>query len=79
MIGLEFRRDGVSHEFAIMNSCDLLYSPAAIVELVRKAVRERLRDLDRGYHQLTLEEARRRAPEHICTLPPQLVDSNYFW
>jgi len=46
VIALESRQDGLSRDVAIMVSCDLLYIPSEILELVRKAVRERLPDLD---------------------------------
>ncbi len=46
VIALESRRDGVSRDVAIMVSCDLLYIPSEVLELVRKAVGERLPELD---------------------------------
>ncbi len=46
VIALESRRDGLSRDVAIMVSCDLLYIPWEVLELVRKAVRERLPELD---------------------------------
>lgn len=46
VIALESRRDGLSRDVAIMVSCDLLYIPSDVLELVREAVRERLPDLD---------------------------------
>ena len=46
VIALESRQEGVSRDVAIMVSCDLLYIPSEVLELVRKAVRERLPDLD---------------------------------
>jgi hypothetical protein len=46
VIALESRQDGLSRDVAIMVSCDLLYIPSEVLELVRKAVRERLPDLD---------------------------------
>jgi len=46
VIALESREGGVSHDVAIMVSCDLLYIPSEVLELVRNAVRERLADLD---------------------------------
>ena len=46
VIALESRQDGLSSDMAIMVSCDLLYIPSEVLELVRKAVRERLSDLD---------------------------------
>jgi hypothetical protein len=46
VIALESREKGLSRDAAIMVSCDLLYIPTEVLELVRKAVRERLPDLD---------------------------------
>lgn len=46
VIALESREGGVSRDVAIMVSCDLLYIPSEVLELVRNAVRERLADLD---------------------------------
>ncbi|TKJ34325.1 MAG: hypothetical protein CEE38_18655, partial [Planctomycetes bacterium B3_Pla] len=46
VIALESRQDGSSGDLAIMVSCDLLYIPSEVLELVREAVRERLPDLD---------------------------------
>jgi len=46
VIALESRGDGLSRDVAIMVSCDLLYIPSEVLELVRKAVRKRLPDLD---------------------------------
>jgi hypothetical protein len=46
VIALESRLNGSSADSAIMVSCDLLYIPWEVLELVRKAVRERLGDLD---------------------------------
>jgi hypothetical protein len=46
VIALESREGDVSRDAAIMVSCDLLYIPSDVLELVRKAVRERLPDLD---------------------------------
>ena len=46
VIALESRRDGSSGDLAIMVSCDLLYIPTEVLELVRKAVREHLPGLD---------------------------------
>ena len=46
VIALESREDGVSHDMAIMVSCDLLCVPSEVLALVRKAVQERLPDLD---------------------------------
>jgi len=46
VIALESRQDGLSRDVAIMVSCDLLYIPSEVLELVRKAVGERLPDLD---------------------------------
>lgn len=46
VIALESRRDGRSSDAAIMVSCDLLYIPPDLLELVRRRVRERVPDLD---------------------------------
>ncbi len=46
VIALESREKGLSRDVAIMVSCDLLYIPSKVLELVRKAIRERLPDLD---------------------------------
>lgn len=46
VIALESREEGLSRDAAIMVSCDLLYIPSEVRELVRKAVRERLPDMD---------------------------------
>ncbi|MHC4568438.1 MAG: hypothetical protein ACYTE3_22075 [Planctomycetota bacterium] len=46
VIALESHRDDSSGDQAIMVSCDLLYIPVEVLELVREAVRERLPDLD---------------------------------
>ncbi|MDT8304048.1 MAG: hypothetical protein RQ760_21380, partial [Sedimentisphaerales bacterium] len=46
VIALESREDGFSRDVAIMVSCDLLYIPSEVLELVRKAVRARLPNLD---------------------------------
>jgi len=46
VIALESREKGLSRDVAIMVSCDLLYIPSEVLELVRKAVGERLPDLD---------------------------------
>jgi hypothetical protein len=46
VIALESREEGLSRDVAIMVSCDLLYIPSELLELVRKVVRERLPDLD---------------------------------
>jgi len=46
VIALESREKGVSRDVAIMVSSDLLYIPSEVLELVRKAVRGRLPDLD---------------------------------
>ncbi len=46
VIALESRQEGSSRDMAIMVSCDLLYIPPEVLELVRTAVRERLPDLD---------------------------------
>ncbi|MHC4703954.1 MAG: hypothetical protein ACYTFQ_25630, partial [Planctomycetota bacterium] len=46
VIALESRLDGISRDIAIMVSCDLLYIPSEVLELVRKAVRKRLADMD---------------------------------
>ncbi len=46
VIALESREEGLSRDVAIMVSCDLLYIPSEVLELVRKAVRARLPNLD---------------------------------
>jgi hypothetical protein len=46
VIALESREENLSREVAIMVSCDLLYIPSEVLELVRKAVRTRLPNLD---------------------------------
>ena len=46
VIALESREEGLSRDVAIMVSCDLLYIPSEVLELVRKVVRARLPDLD---------------------------------
>mgnify|MGYP001565484194 FL=1 len=46
VIALESRQEGLPGDAAIMVSCDLLYIPSEVLELVRTAVRERLPDLD---------------------------------
>ncbi|MHC4682644.1 MAG: hypothetical protein ACYTEK_28695, partial [Planctomycetota bacterium] len=46
VIALESREGGLGRDAAIMVSCDLLYIPSEVLELVRKAVRTRLPDLD---------------------------------
>ena len=46
VIALESREKSLSGDVVIMVSCDLLYIPTEVLELVRKAVRERLPDLD---------------------------------
>lgn len=46
VIALESRQGGVPGDAAIMVSCDLLYIPSEVLELVRTAVRQRLPDLD---------------------------------
>jgi len=46
VIALGSRRDGLSGDTAIMISCDLLYIPTEVLELVRKAVGERLPGVD---------------------------------
>ena len=46
VIALESHDNGLSRDVAIMVSCDLLYIPSEVLELVRKAVRARLPDLD---------------------------------
>jgi hypothetical protein len=46
VIVLESREEDLYREVAIMVSCDLLYIPSEVLELVRKAVRKRLPDLD---------------------------------
>ncbi len=46
VIALESRRDGLSRDVAIMVSCDLLYIPSEVLELIRKAVRQRLPGMD---------------------------------
>lgn len=46
VIALESRKDGASRDTAIMVSCDLISIPREVLELVRKAVHERLPDVD---------------------------------
>lgn len=46
VIALESREDGSSRDVAIMVSCDLLYIPSEVLELIRKAIRTRLPDLN---------------------------------
>jgi hypothetical protein len=46
VIALESREEGLSRDVAIMVSCDLLYIPSEVLELIRKAVRVRLPSLD---------------------------------
>ena len=46
VIALESREAGASREIAIMVSCDLLYIPPEVLELVRKEIRDRLPDVD---------------------------------
>ena len=46
VIALESLEEGLSRDVAIMVSCDLLYIPSDVLELVRKAVRVRLPDLN---------------------------------
>ncbi|UCG48538.1 MAG: hypothetical protein JSU94_01940, partial [Phycisphaerales bacterium] len=46
VIALESSRKDAPGDLAIMVSCDLLYIPTDVLELVRKAVRKRLPDLD---------------------------------
>ena len=46
VIALESREEDLSRNVAIMVSCDLLYIPSDVLELVRKAVRARLPDLN---------------------------------
>jgi hypothetical protein len=46
VIALESRDNGSPRDTAIMVSCDLLYIPTDVLELVRKAVGKRLPDLD---------------------------------
>ncbi len=46
VIVLESREDGFSGDVAIMVSCDLLYIPSEVLERIRKAVQERLPDLN---------------------------------
>ncbi len=46
VIALESREGDLSRDLAIMVSCDLLYIPSEVLELVRKAVRAHLPDLD---------------------------------
>lgn len=46
VIALESCENGLSRDMAIMVSCDLLYIPSEVLELVRKAVRGRLPNLD---------------------------------
>jgi hypothetical protein len=46
VIALESREEDLSGDVAIMVSCDLLYIPSEILELIRKAVRAQLPNLD---------------------------------
>ena len=46
VIALESRENALSRDAAIMVSCDLLYIPSEVLELVRKAVQARMPDLD---------------------------------
>jgi hypothetical protein len=46
VIALESREKDLSRDVAIMVSCDLLYIPSEVLEIVRKAVHARLPDLD---------------------------------
>ena len=46
VIALESRENGSTRDAAIMVSCDLLYIPSEVLELVRKAVQARLPDID---------------------------------
>ncbi|MHC4432546.1 MAG: hypothetical protein ACYTBS_11970, partial [Planctomycetota bacterium] len=66
VIALESRRDGLDADLAIMVSCDLLYIPWDVLELVRKAVRKRLGNLDT--YRLFLSGT------HTHTAPALLLD-----
>jgi hypothetical protein len=46
VIALESREEDLSRDVAIMVSCDLLYIPSEVLELVRKAVRAHVPNLD---------------------------------
>ncbi|MHC4203342.1 MAG: hypothetical protein ACYSTT_01725 [Planctomycetota bacterium] len=46
VIALESREKDLTNDTAIMVSCDLLYIPSEVLELIRKAVQARLPDLD---------------------------------
>ena len=46
VLALESRQEGAPGDAAIMVSCDLLYIPSQVLELIRTAVRKRLPDLD---------------------------------
>jgi hypothetical protein len=46
IIALESRKGDANRDVVIMASCDLLYIPSDVLELVRKAVRKRLPNLD---------------------------------
>ncbi len=46
VIALESRNDDSPRDLAIMVSCDLLYIPTEVLDLVRQAVNKRLPDLD---------------------------------
>ena len=46
VIALESRENGSTRDAAIMVSCDLLYIPSEVLELLRKAVQARLPDID---------------------------------
>lgn len=48
VIALESREKDLSRDAAIMVSCDLLYIPSEVLELVRNAVQKRLPDMDTG-------------------------------
>jgi len=66
VIAIESRRDNARFDLAIMVSCDLLYIPTEVLELVRKAVSERLPDL--GTEKLFLNGT------HTHTAPVLLPD-----
>ncbi len=46
VIALQYREEGLSPDSAIMVSCDLLYIPSEVLELVRETVRARLPNLN---------------------------------
>ncbi|MHC4367552.1 MAG: hypothetical protein ACYSW8_08040 [Planctomycetota bacterium] len=67
VIALESRLDGISRDIAIMVSCDLLYIPSEVLELVRKAVRKRLADMDTNKIFLNGTHRTRTRPPCCCS------------